>query len=124
MTDRLRREGRERRVTEKRFCGESGLDDVRLSQGRSVTRLGEQITAEQRTGGFLEKYARFPVVRDVRGINVPNAPVAEIDDLAVGQLPRRSIAQVVERDHTTDRSMRHLGAWRNGEEFVHCPALV
>ena len=79
---------------EQLFRRERGPDDVGVGDGRSVACMGEEITAKERAGGFLEQNARLPVVRDVRRIDMPDALAAEIDDRAVGQLARRSIAQV------------------------------
>ena len=52
-TDRLRGNGREGRVAKKLFCRKRWLDDVGLGQGRSVARVGEEITAEKRPRRFL-----------------------------------------------------------------------
>jgi len=85
---------------------------------------GKRLPQEERLRGFLEKNARFSVGRHVVLIVVPNAPTAEIDDLAVCEPARRSMAQIIERDHATDRAVRHRRTQRSGEKFVHPPALV
>jgi len=73
---------------------------------------------------FAQNDPRFPVVRNVWRIDVPNLLATEINDLAVGQLAWRSIAQVVKRNHTADGTVCDFGAWRGSEEFVHCTAFV
>src|SRR5580692_1914915 len=81
------------------LSSECGAHDVAVSERRSVAGVREKISTEKRLGCFLEEHARLPVVRDVRRIDVANALTAEIDDLPVGELARRSITKVVKRDH-------------------------
>ena len=63
-------------------------------------------------------------MRNVRRIDVPNALAADIDDLAVGEPAGRSITQIIERNQTTECTMRDLGARRRDEKLVHRPAFV
>src|SRR6202051_5292590 len=91
---------------------ERGPDDIIFSRRRSVAGVGKQITTKKRLGRLLKNHPRCPVVRNVWRIDVPNLLATEINDLAVGQLARRSIAQVVKRNHTADRTVCDFGAWR------------
>jgi len=106
------------------FCSECGPDNITVSKRRSVPGMSEQITTEKGLGRLLENNPRFPVVRNVWRIDVSNLLAAEINDLAVGKLARRSIAQVIERDHTADGTVCDFRAWRGREEFVHRTAFV
>ncbi len=78
------------------LCSERGPDNIILSKRRSVAGMGKQITTKKRLGRLLKKDSRFPVVRNVWRIDVPNLLATEINHLAVCELARRSIAQVVE----------------------------
>jgi len=62
--------------------GDSGGEDVGLHQGRAATDLGEQVTAEQRRGGFLEDQAGLPAVRHVRRVAPGDALAAEVEHFA------------------------------------------
>ena len=103
---------------------ERGPDNIIVSKRRSVAGVGKEITTKKGLGRLLKNDPRFPVVRNVWRIDVPNLLATEINDLAVGQLARWSIAQVVERDHTADGTVCDFGAWRGSEEFVHRTAFV
>jgi hypothetical protein len=61
---------------------------------------------------------------DMRSVDVAHPLAAEVYDLAVGQFARRAITQVVERDHTTGRTMCDLRVWCSGQKFVHRPTFV
>ena len=74
---------------------ERGADNIIVSKRRSVAGVGKQITTKKCLGRLLKKDPRFPVVRNVRRIDVPNLLATEINHLAVRQLARWSIAQVV-----------------------------
>ncbi len=101
-----------------------GPDNIIVSKCRSVASVGKEIAAKKGLGGLLKKNPRFPVVRNVWRIDMPNLLATEINNLAVGQLARWSIAQVVERDHTADGTMCDFRVWRGSEEFVHGAAFV
>src|SRR4029077_19465461 len=103
---------------------ERGPDDIIISKRRSVAGVGKEIATKKGLGRLLKNDPRFPVVRNVWRIDVPNLFAAEINDLAVGQLARRSIAQVIERDHTADGTVCDFCAWRGSEEIVHRTAFV
>ena len=108
----------------KLFSSERRSDNISVSKRRPVPCMGEQITAKKGFGRLLENNPRFPVVRNVWRIDVSNLLATEINDLAVGQLARRSIAQVVERDHAAEGTVCDFRAWRGSEEFVHRAAFV
>jgi hypothetical protein len=124
MTDRRPSSGRKRRRVENFFGSERRPDYVFVDKCRTIAGMGEQIVAEESLGAFLKQNPCFPVMRNVRSIDVPNALATEIDDFAIGQLAGRSIAHVVERNHATECTVRDLGARRGGEKFVHRSALV
>ncbi len=106
------------------FSRERGADDIGVRDRGPVTRVSEEIAAEQCPGRLLEKDTRLPVVWHMRSVDVPDTLSAEVDDLAVRQLARRPVAEVVERDHAAERTMRNLGAGRRRQELVHGPAFV
>ena len=66
----------------------AALDDVVGRDRRPVAELGEEVAAEQRVGGLLVEDPGLPAVGDVRGVDVPDPVLAELDDLAVGQRAR------------------------------------
>src|SRR5580704_5837484 len=101
-----------------------GPNNIIVSKRRSVAGVSKEVTTKKGLGRLLKNDPRFPVVRNVWRIDVPNLLATEINDLAVGQLARRSIAQVVERNHTADGTVCDFGAWRGSEEFVHRTAFV
>ena len=77
---------------EKLFRKECGSDNIIVSKRRPIASMGEEITTEKGLGGLLENDARFPVMRNVWRIDVPNLFATEINDFAVGEFARRSIA--------------------------------
>ena len=95
-----------------------------VSKRRAIAGVGKQVTTEKGLGRLLENDPRFPVMRNVWRIDVPNLLATEINHLAVGQLARRSIAQVIERDHAADGTVCDFGVWRGSEKFVHRTAFV
>ena len=106
------------------FGSERRSDYVPIGKCRTIAGMGEEIAAEEGLGRFLEQNPRFPVVRNVRSIDMANTLAAEIEDFAISQFAGRSITQIVKRNHAADCAMRDLGTWRGGEEFIHRPALV
>ena len=106
------------------FCRERWSDDVCVSYRGAIACMREHVSAKKGLCGLFEKYTRLPVVRDVWRIDVPYAPTAEIDHLAICELARWSIAKVVERHHAADCAMCHLGTRRSGKKVVHRSALI
>jgi len=104
--------------------GERWPDNIIVSKRGPVAGVSKEITTKKRLGRLLKNDPRLPVVRNVRRIDVPNLLATEINDLAVGQLARRSITQVVKRYHTADGTVCDFGARRGSEEFVHRTAFV
>lgn len=112
MTDRRASSRRKRRGMEKFLRSKRRPDYVLVGNRRTFAGMSEQIAAEQSLGRFFEQNPCFPVVRNVRSIDVSNAPATEIDDLSVGQLAGRSITQIIERDQATECTVRDLRARR------------
>jgi len=109
---------------EQGFRRERGTNDVAVREGWPVTHLGKQVAAEKRRCRLFEKNSRFPVVRNMRRVDVTDALSAKIDDLTVCQLARRPVAEVVERDHAAERTVCDFGARGSGQELIHRTALV
>ena len=86
--------------------------------------MGKEIPTKKGLGRLFKNDPSFPVVRNVWRIDVLNLLATEINNLAVGQLARWSIAQVIERDHTADGAVCDFGVWRGSEKFVHRTAFV
>ena len=106
------------------LSSQCGPDNIIVSKRRSVAGVSKEVTTKKGLGCLLKNDPCFPIVRNVRRIDVPNLLATEINDLAVGQPARRSIAQVVERYHTARGTVCDFGAWRRGEKFVHRTAFV
>ncbi len=102
----------------------AGVEQVTVRQRGAVADLREQIAAEQRPGRLLVEDVRVPPVWHVRRVDVADPLAAEIEHRLGAQGLGHPIGKIVHRHHATDRAVCNLRLRRDGEELVHCPALV
>jgi hypothetical protein len=104
------------------------VEQVVAGHRRAVAELRAQVTAEQRPGLLLVEHVRLPVMGHVRRRDLDHAALqrrtTDLEHLAVGERPRRPVAQVVERHRASQRPVRDRRVRRRGEELVHRPAFV
>src|SRR5450756_119751 len=94
-----RRLGRETACAEHVLGLNGSTDEVVPRQRRSVSYLGEKVTAEQGAGGLLVENVCIPPVGHVRGVDAADAPTAEINRTVGCHGNRRPIGEVVDRHH-------------------------
>src|ERR1035437_3659246 len=99
-------------------------EDVGFGQCWSVAQVSEQVPAQQRLGGFFEQHPGLPCVRHVGCVQVAYAHPAQGDRLAVGQGSGRAVGHLVQGYLAASRTVCDLRLGCDGEELVHCAALV
>jgi hypothetical protein len=78
------------------FRVHSGTDDVVRRECWTGSQLCKKIPAQQGAGRLFVENARFPAVGHVRGVDVTNSMLAEVDDLTIGKWHRCSVGEIVE----------------------------
>ena len=63
-------------------------DQVAGGEGRSVPNLGEEVAAEQGSGGLLVDHVGVPAVGNMGGVDAADAPAAQVDGAPVGASAR------------------------------------
>ncbi len=100
-------------------------EDVGVGERLAVrTGLREEVAAEEGPGGGLEGVPALPAVGEVRGVEPPDAVLAERELLAVAERPRRPHRLILDRRERGDEAARRGRGRRCPEELVQRAALV
>ncbi len=105
--------------------GFAGREDFRFGHGWSLRpRLGEKVTAQQRTGRLIGQHATVPTVRHMRCVDPLPRLLSYQERLAIRQSSTFLVGLIVERCHHADMTSERDCLWCGRQKFVHGSRFV